>query len=169
MAEAEARVAKAKASLAQAQALSGLTEEEAIQAQTAAKQAVLVAEEALAKARADADTGPSATEEQAQATIETANQAAKALEELGPKIRANEDEWRGWSDKATAYLQAVADKIRDMPMPPVLSPSASASAIAAPRPDTGGGGTAVINIDGRQVAEAVVPRIPGVVKRYGLA
>jgi len=34
---------------------------------------------------------------------------------------------------------------------------------------TSGGGTAVINLDGRQIAEAVVPRIPGVVRRYGLA
>jgi hypothetical protein len=46
----------------------------------------------------------------------------------------------------------------------------SGAALTQSAPNAGsGGGTAIINIDGRQIAEAVVPRIPGVVRRYGLA
>ena len=72
----------------------------------------------------------------------------------------------------TGELQRVADAVRAMPMPPVLSARTASTATmtgSARGRDEGGGGTAVINLDGRQIAEAVVPRIPGVVRRYGLA
>jgi methyl-accepting chemotaxis protein len=35
--------------------------------------------------------------------------------------------------------------------------------------NSGGGGTAILELDGRTIAEVLVPEIPGVVKRYGLA
>jgi hypothetical protein len=138
----------------------------------AATAAIAEIEAALAKAGETSDAVTAVTEEQARATIETASEAAKALEDLGPKIQANEDEWRSWGDAVTAQINAIADRIRAMPMPPVLTPGAAATAMTngttAP-PSGGGGGTAVLNLDGREIARAVVPRIPGVVQRYGLA
>ena len=67
------------------------------------------------KKRQDEATG--ATEEGAQATIETATQAAKALEELGGKLVTNADEWGTWSDWVTGYLDNLARSIRSMPVP----------------------------------------------------
>jgi len=32
----------------------------------------------------------------------------------------------------------------------------------------GSGGTAIIQLDGRTLAEIIVPAMPGVIKRYGL-
>lgn len=125
-------------------------------------------EDAIRRHEEAARDAGEATEEEAQATIETATEAAQALDELAPKIQANVEEWRKWSDQVTAFLQSVADNIRSLPMPAVL-PAPTAAGLTAPATSEGGGGTAVISVDGRTLAEVTVPHIPGVVKRYGLA
>ena len=92
-------------------------------------------EAALRKQAEASGEAQGATEEQAQATIETATQAAKALEELGPRIKANEDEWRAWGDVVTAQIQKIADKIRALPMPGTSSMGSGSGATSG-----GGGG-----------------------------
>jgi hypothetical protein len=74
-------------------------------------------EAALATLKDQTEETTGATEEQAQATIESATEAAKALEELGPKLDINEGEWKDWSEKVTAYLDDLAKTIRSMPVP----------------------------------------------------
>jgi hypothetical protein len=85
----------------------------------------------------------------------------KALE---PLLKANEDQWRAWGDVVNGQIDRVAGALRSLALP-----NLSGAAVNQSTPNTSGGGTAVINLDGRQIAEAVVPRIPGVVRRYGLA
>ena len=81
----------------------------------AAARVIAEIEAALAKQADAVDEVTTATEEQAQATIETASQAAKALEELGPKIDTNKDEWKSWGDVVTAQIQRIADAVRALP------------------------------------------------------
>ena len=80
-------------------------------------------------------------------------------------LQANQDAWRVWGDEVTGHIDRVAHALRSLSMPNLSGETIHAS---QSRSD-GGGGTAVINLDGRKIAEAVVPRIPGVVRRYGLA
>jgi len=120
-------------------------------------------EEALRKHKEASEDVTGATEEQARATIETASEAERAMKALEPLLKANEDQWRAWGDVVNSQIDRVAAALRSLALP-----NLSGAALQPPAP-AGGGGTAVINIDGRQIAEAVVPRIPGVVRRYGLA
>jgi hypothetical protein len=122
-------------------------------------------EDALRKHKEAADDVTGATEEQARATIETASEAERAMKALEPLLKANEDQWRAWGDVVNGQIDRVASALRSLALPNL---SGAALNQSAPNSD-GGGGTAVINLDGRQLAEAVVPRIPGVVRRYGLA
>jgi hypothetical protein len=41
--------------------------------------------------------------------------------------------------------------------------------VSVPGEGGGGGGTAIIQLNGRTLAEVVVPEMPGVITRYGLA
>ena len=68
-------------------------------------------EAALGKQADKQDEVTASTEEQAQATIETASQAAKAIEELAPKLAENEGHWQHWGDIVTAQIQR--DRGRD--------------------------------------------------------
>jgi hypothetical protein len=63
------------------------------------------------------DAATVSTEEGAQATIETATQAALALDELSARLLTNASEWDAWSVNVTGFLQKLADDIRSMPMP----------------------------------------------------
>ena len=104
------------------------------------------------------------TEEQAQATIETASQATKAIEELGPKLAENESQWQHWGDIITAQIQKIADGVRAMPLP---------SAMAIASGGNGGihGGGPIMNgdvvvrsnlyIDGYVAAESVSRQVVG--------
>jgi hypothetical protein len=121
-------------------------------------------EEALRKHKEASEDVTGATEEQARATIETASEAERAMKALEPLLKANEDQWRAWGDVVNGQIDRVAGALRSLALP-----NLSGAAIESSTPQAGGGGTAVINLDGRQIAEAVVPRIPGVVRRYGLA
>jgi len=51
---------------------------------------------------------------------------------------------------------------------PAVLTAAQTQAIVASAPAAGGGGTVVLQVDGRTMAEIVVPNIPGVVERYAL-
>jgi hypothetical protein len=121
-------------------------------------------EEALRKQAEASDDATGASEEQAQATIETATQAAKALEELGPKIKANEDEWKSWGSIVTAQIQAIADGIRALPPLPVPA-LGGGSGSGSSGPTGGAPGTFIVsstvNIDGRVAGEAVARQIVG--------
>lgn len=106
---------------------------------------------ALDEQASKSDEAKGATEEQAQATIETANQAAKALEELGPKLEDSKAQWADWGSVVTAQLQTIADQIRQMPIP---TPTGAV-------PFSVGGGTqkiqvnAPVYLDGQQITESV--------------
>ena len=86
-----------------------------------AARVIAEAEAALAAQAAAVDDVTTATEEQAQATIETASQATKALEELGPRLAENESQWRHWGDIVTAQIQKIADGVRAMPLPSAMA------------------------------------------------
>jgi len=108
--------------------------------------------QALDEQAQKSDDAKSATEEQAQATIETATEAAKALEELGGKLDVSKDQWKDWGAVVTAQLQALAESIRSLPIPsPVGSLPFSAG--------SGGGTPLTINnatyLDGALVTESV--------------
>lgn len=133
-----------------------------------AQRVIAEVEAALAKQAAAQDEVTGATEEQAQATIETASQAAKALEELGPRLAANEDEWRSWGAVVTAQIQKIADGIRTLPLPSVF-PSGSLGSMATSVVQSTSGGTAVIEVDGRIMAQVLVPHLPDEVQHYRLA
>ena len=122
-------------------------------------------EEALRKHAEASEDVTGATEEQARATIETASEAERAMKALEPLLKANEDQWRAWGDVVNGQIDRVASALRSLALPNL---SGAAIQQSAPNSDSGGG-IAVINLDSRQIAEAVVPRIPGVVRRYGLA
>jgi len=130
-------------------------------------------EAALARQAEAQDDVTGATEEQAQATIETASQAAKALDELTPRLKANEDEWRSWGDVVTAQIQKIADGMRGLQMPSpsggggALPSAAAISQASAVQSQS----TVIVHsyIDGREAAQGVAPYIPGVVQSYGLA
>jgi hypothetical protein len=72
---------------------------------------------ALNRQNSAQDTAQSATEEQAQATIETATQAALALQELGAKLATNAAEWGDWSRHVTDYIEDIGRSIRALPIP----------------------------------------------------
>jgi len=125
---------------------------------------------ALAKQSAAREDSTVATEEEAQATIETAAAAAKALDDVSERLRANNSEWSEWSEDVTGYLQKLADTIRAMPIPsPTGSTSPSTytggrpSPLVVPRrePATVGGGSVPVVIhnsmvvDGRVLATSV--------------
>jgi len=130
-----------------------------------AKKNIEEVEEALRKHKEATGDVTEATEEQARATIETASEAERAMKALEPLLKANEDQWRAWGDVVNSQIDRVASALRSLALP-----NLSGAALTQSAPNAGsGGGTAIINIDGRQIAEAVVPRIPGVVRRYGLA
>jgi hypothetical protein len=130
-----------------------------------AKKNIEEVEEALRKHKEATGDVTEATEEQARATIETASEAERAMKALEPLLKANEDQWRAWGDVVNSQLDRVATALKSLALP-----NLSGAAVNQSAPNSGsGGGTAVINLDGRQIAEAVVPRIPGVVRRYGLA
>jgi hypothetical protein len=153
-----------------------------------AAQAIAEIEEALAKYKASQDAATISTEAGAQATIETAAQAALALDEVNAKLITNAAAWGDWSVQVTGYLQKLADDIRALPLPGPTGTMGGSTGGARPRVSftgSGGGGTAVVPVgslpspesgsttvilemDSYQVAEAVVPQIPGVVQRYGL-
>jgi len=123
------------------------------------------------KAQQDA-TG--ATEEQAQATIETATQAALALEQLGPKITANEAQWQAWSQTVTGALDAIAGKIRSLPSLPILdgSTAATTSQSGSGAYDAAGGihgnYETAIYLDGDKIARSTAKRLPAVLKGVGV-
>lgn len=70
---------------------------------------------ALNRQNSAQDKAQSATEEQAQATIETATQAAQALDELGGRLKTNADEWGDWSHRVTGYIDDIARSVRSIP------------------------------------------------------
>jgi len=130
-----------------------------------AKKNIKEVEDALRKHEEATEDVTGATEEQARATIETASEAERAMKALEPLLKANEDQWRAWGDVVNGQIDRVASALRSLALP-----NLSGAAVTQSAPNSGsGGGTAVINLDSRQIAEAVVPRIPGVVRRYGLA
>ena len=106
------------------------------------------------------------TEEQARATIETASEAAKAMDEIAPRLEQNKSQWKEWGDSVTGDIDRVANALRTLSLPTLSGAAASVSGNTGI--NGGGGGTAVIQLDGRTIAEAVVPEIPGVVRKYGL-
>lgn len=154
-----------------------------------AAKAIAEVQAALAKFKQEQQAANITTEEGAQATIESAAQAAVALDQLNERLLTNSAAWGDWSTLVTGYLQNLADDIRALPLPGPTGTMGGSTGGARPRVSiggssgggsvsvpvgsmpspSGGGGTAVIEIDGRLMAEVVVPEIPGVVQRYGLA
>ena len=92
------------------------------------------------------------TEEQAQATIETATEAAKALEELGPKLEDSKQQWRDWGAAVTGVLQMIADQTRALP---IASPGGSLPFSAGSSGSTKVELSAPVYLDGKQIAESV--------------
>ena len=108
--------------------------------------------QALDEQAQKADEAKNTTEEQAQATIETATEAAKALEELGGKLDLNKEQWKDWGSVVTGILDGIAIAIRNLP---TASPGG-----ALPFSAGGGGGqsiqvTAPVYLDGNVLTEAV--------------
>jgi hypothetical protein len=85
---------------------------------------------ALEKKADASDEAVVMSEAEAQATIETAAEAAKALDDVNERLKVNRDAWGEWSEDVTGYLQKLADDIRAMPLPTPGGPST-----------TSGGGT----------------------------
>jgi hypothetical protein len=156
---------------------------------TQAAAAIAEVEAALAKYKRTQDIATVSTEEGAQATIETAAQAAIALDQLNDRLKVNAQAWSDWSVDVTGFLQKLADDIRALPLPGPTGLMGGSTGGARPRVSfTGRGGgettvvpvgslpspesgstTVILEMDSYAVAEAVVPQIPGVVQRYGLA
>lgn len=159
---------------------------------TEAQAAIKAVTDALAKQQAASQDTQVQTEEQAAATIETATQASQALDTVTEKLKSNADDWRTWGDAVNGVINAVGAAVRAMPTP--SAPSAvpgfatgtggkfldfgsgtlamlhGRERVMTPgEGGGGGGGTAVIQIEGRTLAEIVVPEMPGVIRRYGLA
>lgn len=137
-------------------------------------QAVIDEVTAALEDQADAqDTATSATEEQAKATIETASEAQKALDDLGIRIKTNEEEWAAWGAAVVGQISLVAASIRALPLP-----SATVGSLSQPTSDSGtltfraGGGTGPVDnrdvtirvpvaLDGRVVTEVVAQHLLG--------
>lgn len=118
-------------------------------------QAQAVIDEVVAafdKQKAAQDAATVSTEAGAQATIETATQAALALDELSAKLLANAGEWDAWSDAVTGYIQALANGIRALPP---LPPSYSGGPTTITPSTSSGGGTG-----GSITARAPLPSAP---------
>jgi len=120
-------------------------------------------EAALAKQAAAQENVTGATEEQAQATIETATQAAKALDELGPRLKESEGQWKSWGQVVTEQIQAIANAVRALPLPamPAMGGSSSSGSGAA---GISGGAVVVksnLILDGRVAATAVAEEALG--------
>jgi hypothetical protein len=160
----------------------------------AAKAAIQAITDALAAQQNASQDTQVQTEAQAAATVETATEASNALDTVTEKLKANVDDWKTWGDAVNGVINAVGAAVIAMPTPSapgtvpgfatgtkgeyldfgsgtlamlhgkerVMTPGESAGG-------GGGGGTAVIQIDGRTLAEIVVPEMPGVIRRYGLA
>jgi hypothetical protein len=131
------------------------------------------------------------TEEGAQATIETATAASAALDTVTAKLHDNAADWAVWSDAVMAAVNAAAGAVVQMPVPgpPSAVPGFASGTggkylnfgsgtlamlhgrerVSVPGEGGGGGGTAIIQLNGRTLAEVVVPEMPGVITRYGLA
>jgi len=121
--------------------------------------------------------------------------AGDATDQISGNLSDNADDWQTWADDATAQIDRVTKGLLAMPGPKApttggvpsfaqgtggkfldfgsgtlamlhgreaVVPAGSATRGA-------GGGTAILQINGRTMAEIVVPEIPGVVTRYGLA
>lgn len=82
-------------------------------------------EAALARQAEEQGNVTAATEEQAQATIETATQAAKALDELGPRLTDNAKQWQDWGGIVTDQIKAIAAAVRALPLPSLTGAAAS--------------------------------------------
>jgi hypothetical protein len=72
---------------------------------------------ALEKKKDASDEAVVMSEAEAQATIETAAEAARALDDVNERLKVNRDAWGEWSEDVTGYLQKLADDIRSMPLP----------------------------------------------------
>jgi len=136
-----------------------------------AKKAIDAITSALAKKQDASEDAVIATEAEAQATIETAAAASAALDELGGRLATNREEWSGWSEDVTGYLQALADTIRSMPIPGPLPtyqpPSGGSSSFSGGR----GGSTTVqfVTPNMQVLAEGVIPQMPRAMSRLGVA
>ena len=82
---------------------------------------------ALEKKKDASDEAVVMSEAEAQATIETAAEAAKALDDVNERLKVNRDAWGEWSEDVTGYLQRLADDIRSMPLPTPTGASGAAS------------------------------------------
>jgi hypothetical protein len=96
------------------------------------------------------------SEAQARKLETDAKEAAEALQAALEAI-----------DPAPIHIPIVWD-VPDLPGGRVSMPSTGPAAGTGGDAATSGGGTAVLEVDGRVLAEVVVPQIPGVVKRFGL-
>lgn len=154
-----------------------------------AAKAIAEVEAAIAKYRSEQQSANITTEEGAQATIESAAAAALALDQVNERLLVNSAAWGDWSALVTGYLQKLADDIRALPLPGPTGTMGGSTGGARPRLSIGGstGGnsvsipvgsmpspengstTVILEMDSYALAEAVVPQIPGVVQRYGLA
>ena len=129
-----------------------------------AQEAIDEVTKALEKQAEQHDDTQAATEEQAQATIETATQAAKALDELSPKIDDNEKKWIEWGDLVTAQIQRIADSLRGLTLPSFTTGAPAPAPAGAP---AGGGGFAPspiqvsVQVDGREIARSVSDFVSG--------
>lgn len=151
---------------------------------------------ALEKQESQQDDTTDATEEQAQATIETATEAAKALDELGGKLDMSRDQWKDWGRDVTGVLDDVARSVRGLPIP---TPSIAPSAVPGFASGThgkfldfgtgrdvrlhgkekvvtegeesrqGGGGMVVLELDRHVMARILVPAIADEVRRVRLS
>ena len=161
----------------------------------AAQAAIQAVTDALnTQTSASADTQVQ-TEAQAAATVETATQASAALDTVTQKLQDNVIDWKTWGDGVNAVITDVAAHLGALALP---TPSGAPAAVPGFATGTGGkylnfgsgtlamlhgnervmtagegaggggGGVAVLQLDGRTVAEVAVPHIPGVIQRYGL-
>lgn len=139
---------------------------------------------ALQKKADASDEAVVMSEAEAQATIETAAEAAKALDEVNERLKVNRDAWGEWSEDVTGYLQRLADDIRAMPLPtPTGAPGGSGGDGGGSNRGSGGsprytGGTAsrgasainitvVSQLDGREVARNTYKHLPSVLALMG--
>jgi predicted transcriptional regulator len=133
------------------------------------------------------------TEQQAVATIQTATEATNALVSVSDQLKSNATDWQTWGDAVNGVINAVGAAVIAMPMPSApggvpgfaggtggqylnFGSGTLAMLHGNERVMTqgegaggGGGGTAIIQINSTTVAEIVVPDMPGVIRRYGLA
>jgi predicted transcriptional regulator/plasmid maintenance system antidote protein VapI len=133
------------------------------------------------------------TEAQAAATVETATEASNALDTVTEKLKSNADDWKTWGDAVNGVINAVGAAVIAMPTPSApggvpgfatgtggkyLNFGSGTLAMLhgnervmtqGEGANGGGGGTAIIQLEARTLAEIIVPEMPGVIRRYGLA